>query len=401
MTTIKLTPRFKDAKHFKSYWEKGNGKSLIEWSKAEVNFTHFEKKAQLYSKVDQLGDEVITDFYEGKSYIEAKQKIESFIRNGIPKNENVPQSVRKLFEFSEEIPEWLNKDLLKLGAEACMKTGLDALMSLRDYSLMGGYDYAYLNKPLVFTGALKKGALKRLSETLNFWINVSRYDAMEIHGKGYEFTIKTRLIHSYARLQLKKHYKNWEYEKMGEPINWWDMTATSNGFSLILLHGLKKLGNSFTEEEELGIFHLWKYISYLLGVPAEHLPDNKKEAVEAFYLWTSIQPPSDDDSVLLAQSLVQESLENPILRYHYQRRFLNYIHISSSKFLLDQEVFERLGLPKVWNANLIPKTLKLGNSVMNKFLKKSTLISRGNKSQMHILKQYLDIVEKQNKTNRK
>jgi len=65
--------------------------------------------------------------------------------------------------------------------------------------LMGGYDYAYLNKPLVFTGALKKGALKRLTETLDFWINVTRSDAMDIHGKGYEFAIKTPLLHSYAR----------------------------------------------------------------------------------------------------------------------------------------------------------------------------------------------------------
>src|SRR5690554_158878 len=388
MNESKLTPRYKNASHFRTYWELGNGRELIEWSGAEVSFKNFEHVTPLYYQVDELGDQVVIDFYIGKPYQEASKAIEEFIRNGISKGSDVPQSVRELFEFSERTPKWLDKDLLKLGAEACMKTGLDALMSLRDYSLMGGYDYAYLNKPLVFTGALKKGALKRLSETLDFWVNVSRYDAMEVHGKGYEFTIKTRLIHAYARFQLKKHYKDWDYKTMGEPINWWDMTATSNGFSLVLLHGLKKLGNTFTEEEELGMFHLWKYITYLLGVPAKYLPNNKKEAVEGFYMWTAIQPPSDEDSVYLAQSLVQESLDNPILKYQYQRKFLNYIHISSSKFLLDQEVFERLELPKVWNANLIPKTLKFGNRVMHKYLSKSTMISRGHKAQMHVLKQY-------------
>src|SRR5690554_2994715 len=393
MKTTQVTPRYKDSNHFKSYWENGNGKELIEWSGAEVGFDDFEKVVPLYHKVDELGDQVVADFYFGKTYAEANSTMEKFIREGIPNGTDIPQSVRDLFEFSEHIPEWLNKDLLKIGAETCMRTGLDALMSLRDYSLMGGYDYAYLNKPLVFTGALKKGALKRLSETLDFWINVSRYDAMEVHEKGYEFTIKTRIIHSYARLKLKQNYENWDYDTMGEPINWWDMTATSNGFSLVLLHGLKKLGNTFTEEEELGMFHLWKYITYLLGVPAEHLPNNKKEAVEKFYMWTSIQPPSDKDSIYLAQSLVKESLENPILRYKYQRRFLNYIHISSSNYLLDAEVFERLELPAVWNAHLIPKTLKLGNKVMQKFLNKSTLVKRGNKAQMHVLKQYKTIAK--------
>ena len=78
------------------------------------------------------------------------------------------------------------------------------------------------------------------------------------------------------------------------------MSATSNGFSLILPHGLKKLGIALTEEEELGVFHLWKYISYLMGIPVEHLPNNKKEAAENLYLWTSIQPTSDEDSIYLA-----------------------------------------------------------------------------------------------------
>lgn len=391
MNKIDLSPRFKDAPHFNSYWQEGNGKSIVEWSGAELSFDNFNRKSHLYYQVDELGDQVIRDFYVNQPFHLANKTIEKYIRNGIPVNEEVPESVKTLFEFTERAPEWLDKDLLRLGAEACMKTGRDALMSLRDYSLMGGYDYAYLNKPLVFTGALKKGALKRLSETLDFWVNVTRTDAMEIHAKGYEFAIKTRLIHSYARFHLKKYVKDWDFETMGEPINLWDMTATSNGFSLVLLHGLKKLGNTFTEEEESGMFHLWKYISYLMGVPAEHLPDNKKEATENFFLWTSIQPPSDEDSVYLAQSLVQESLDNPILKHQYQRNFLNYIHISSSKFLLDKEVFERLKLPQVWNANFIPKTLKLGNRVMQKYLSRETQIKRGNKLQMHILKQYLEI----------
>ncbi|WP_107039404.1 oxygenase MpaB family protein [Brumimicrobium mesophilum] len=391
MKTFKLEPRYKDAFHFRAYWGNGNGKDIVEWSKANLNFDDFYNQCHLYYEVDELGDQVIQEFYTNQSFKEANSKLETYIRSGIPNNEEVPESVKALFEFTECVPEWLNEDLLQLGAEACMKTGRDALMSLRDYSLMGGYDYAYLSKPLVFTGALKKGALKRLSETLDFWINVTRTNAMAIHAKGYEFAIKTRLIHSYARFQLKKHVKDWDYEEMGEPINLWDMTATSNGFSLVLLHGLKKLGNSFTEEEEKGMFHLWKYISYLMGVPAEYLPGDKKEATENFFLWTSIQPPADQDSVYLAQSLVQESLENPILKHQFQRNFLNYIHVSSSKFLLDNEVFERLELPLVWNANLIPKSLKFGNKVMQKYLSRETQIKRGDKLQMDILQQYLSI----------
>jgi hypothetical protein len=388
-----VQPRFQQSEHFKSFWEQGNGKKMIEWSGAEVSFNYFEKYAPLYQKVDELGDQVINEFYSLKPYPEASKEIEVYLRKGIPENADVPDSVRKLIQHSEILPSWINQKLLRLGAENCMRSGLSAFISLRDYTLLGGYDYAYLNKPLVFTGALKKGAMKRLSETLDFWINVSRYDALKIHQKGYEYAVKTRLIHSYARLKLKQHYKDWDYETMGEPLNLWDMTATSNGFSLVYLHGLFKLGMDMSAEEELGVFHLWKYIGYLLGIPPEILPDHKKEAVERFYLWTAIQPPADQDSVTLAQTLVQESLENPILKYPFQRKLLRYIHVSSAEFLLDDDVKTRLQIPKILGPRLFPKTVQLANLIAQKTLSRKTLIANGNKAQVSILNQYLDLIK--------
>ncbi|WP_435524772.1 hypothetical protein [Chryseobacterium indoltheticum] len=122
---------------------------------------------------------------------------------------------KKAFRSNAKTSRLADYNLIKAGAELCMRSNLDSLISLRDYCLIGGYDYAYLNKPLVATEALKKGAVKRLSETLDFWVNVTRYDALELHKKGYEFAIKTRLIHSYARLSIKKHYKSWDTEKLG------------------------------------------------------------------------------------------------------------------------------------------------------------------------------------------
>ena len=393
MKKKQLQPEFQEALHFKNYWKQGNGKKMIEWSGAEVSFKDFEKYAPLHHRVDELGDRVVNEFYGLKPYPEASKEMESYLRKGIPDHTQVPHSVRELIEHSETLPAWVNQKLLRLGAENCMRSGLSAFISLRDYTLLGGYDYAYLNKPLVFTGALKKGAMKRLSETLDFWINVSRYDALKIHRKGYEYAIKTRLIHSYARLKLKQYYTDWDSEKMGEPLNLWDMTATSNGFSLVYLHGLHKLGMDISEEEELGVFHLWKYIGYLLGIPPEILPENKKEAVEQFYLWTSIQPPADEDSVTLAQTLVRESLENPILKYPLQRKILRYIHVSSAEFLLDEDVKKRLQLPKVPGPRLFPKTVQLANQVSQKTLSRKLLIGNGHKAQVSILNQYLDLIK--------
>lgn len=255
-----LQPRFKDSQHFKDFWTKGNGKQLLDFSGAEVSFKVFEKFSSYFYDVDEVGDQVVKDVYLTQKFHEASREIENYIRNGVSENDDVPESVKQLFLQTQKIPDWLDYDLIKSGAELCMRSNVDSLISLRDYCLIGGYDYAYLNKPLIATEALKKGAVKRLSETLDFWVNVTRYDALEVHKKGYEFAIKTRLIHSYARVSIKKYYKEWDMENWGEPINSWDMMATYICFSLVFMHSLHKLGNTFSEEEEKGLFHLWKYV---------------------------------------------------------------------------------------------------------------------------------------------
>ncbi|MBB6372058.1 oxygenase MpaB family protein [Chryseobacterium shigense] len=396
MDKLTIQPRFKDSSHFKDFWEKGNGKQLIDFSGAEVSFKDFDQFSPFFYHTDEAGDEVVKDVYLVKKFNEASREIEGYIRNGISEADHVPESVKKLFTQTQKVPEWLDYSLLKSGAELCMRSNLDSLISLRDYCLMGGYDYAYLNKPLTATEALKKGAVKRLSETLDFWVNATRYDALELHAKGYEFAIKTRLIHSYARLSIKKYYKEWDTENWGEPINSWDMMATYIGFSLVFLHSLQKLGNDFSIEEEKGIFHLWKYVGYLLGIPEQLLPDNKKQATEYFYLWTSVQPSSDKDSILLAHSLLNESLENPILKFKFERKNLRYLHICCTWFLLDDEVCKRLQIPDVPARNLFPKTKILANKLYDKFVSRAARIKKGNKDQMKVLEDYLRITKDSN-----
>lgn len=396
MEQSNLQPIFKDSPHFKDFWIKGNGKLLIDFSGAEVSFKDFEKFSHYFYHVDEIGDEVVKEVYLTKKFSEASKEIEHYIRNGVSEKDDVPESVKKLFHQTQTLPDWLDYDLIKSGAELCMRSNLDSLISLRDYCLIGGYDYAYLNKPLVVTEALKKGAVKRLSETLDFWVNVTRYNALEIHQKGYEFAIKTRLIHSYARLSINKHYKNWDTKNWGKPINSWDMMATYIGFSLVFLHSLHKLGNTFSIEEEKGIFHLWKYVGYLLGIPEELLPDNKKQATEYFYLWTSIQPPADKDSVLLAHSLLNESLENPILKYQFQRKNLRYLHISCTWFLLDDEVCKRLQIPNIPFKNGFPNIKRLFNKIYDGLISRENRIKKGNKDQMKVLEDYLNITKNSN-----
>lgn len=390
-----MTPKFQNATHFKNFWEQGNGKELLDWASIKPNPQTFQKYAPLYFQVDELGDDVVKETYLKLNYREASAIIHQYSTQPITENEVAPEKVKKLFLQLQEIPHWFDKDLANKGARLCMRAGANGLMILRDFTLMGGYDFAYLNKPLIFTEALKKGAVKRLKDTLEFWVNVTRENALEPNSEAYQLIVRTRLMHSYARLKIKEKTEKWDDENWGEPINHWDMIATYTGFSLVFMQGLKKLGIIISDEEEKGLFHLWKYIGYLLGIPPEYLPDNRQQAVEQFYWWTTIQDQGDDDSAQLAKALLNENLENTIYKHSFQRKMLMNLHQSMNWFLLDEEINNRLQISKPAKIfSVFPKIVVKGNKIFQKiYLRNSTkyqkLVEMGDEQQKKVLADYI------------
>lgn len=396
MKPLQAQPKFHNAPHFKDFWEKGNGKELLDrsgWKPSLQNFSHF---SHLFHQVDETGDEAVANTYMKLPYSEANALIQKFSSKPVSENDELPQALKKLFLEMQEVPDWFDPELANTGARFCMKSGTNALIILRDFSLMGGYDFAYLNKPLIVTGALKKGAVKRLKDTLEFWVNVTREDALKVHSDAYKLIVRTRMMHSYARLTIRKKAEHWDYENWGEPINHWDMIATYLGFSLVFMQGLRKLGVSVSPSEEKGVFHLWKYVGYLLGIPVEYLPDNDLEATENFYLWTAVQDKGDVDSALLAKSLLDENMENTIYRFQFQRKLLTSLHKSMNWYLLDKEVLERLQIDKPTASGLFPGMIKGINKAAEKVFDASDAgklrkhIDVGNKQQLKVLKDYIE-----------
>ena len=391
-----MKPKFQHSPHFINFWESGNGKELLDWSGIQPNPETFQKYAALYHEVDILGDEVVKETYLKLPYKEASSFIKKYSENPISKNDDAPESLKKLFFQMQEIPTWFDKDLANKGARFCMRTGANGLMILRDFTLMGGYDFAYISKPLIFTEALKKGAVKRLKDTLEFWVNVTRENALKPNSEAYQLIVRTRLMHSYARLKIKEKTERWDYENWGEPINHWDMIATYTGFSMVFIQGLKKLGIIISDDEEKGLFHLWKYIGFLLGIPADYLPNNRQQAVDQFYWWTTIQAQGDEDSVQLAQALLRENLENTIYKHSFQRKILKNLHQSMNWFLLDEEINNRLEIPKPAKAfSVFPKIVVKSNQIFQKIYLRNTsqyqkLVDLGSEQQKKVLADYIE-----------
>lgn len=184
---------------------------------------------------------------------------------------------------------------------------------------------------------------------------------------------------------IQKKQADWDSERFGIPINYADMIATNIAFTLYFLYGLKKLNFDFSEKEEAGIFHLWKYVTYLLGVPVEIIPNDKKEAISFFHFWTKYQGQPDQDSVKLAESLLNENTPINLLKLDIIKRNMGYIHKSIANYLIDDTIRGNLRIPNVRFKNIIPNALKLKNEIPKN---KENQIKEGNDEQKSVLTDY-------------
>ena len=328
---------------FKHYWEEGVGKNLLLKLGEKPDLKNAEQFIPQLFECDKAADEVIQAIYKPLGFEKANDSLLDYFAN-LKQAQNITDTWNNFFSKFELKPSWVDDKLLKLGSELSRRAGLSALIVLRDYCLMGGYESAAINKPLVYTGALKKGAVKRLTDTVNFWVLLTKENALEKDQEGFKQVFLTRMIHAYSRVNILEK-TDWDTHKWGLPINNWDLLATNLGFSIVFLIGLRKVGITVSQDEIDGLIHFWKYVGYLLGIPLAMLPNSEKEAIEALYYWTMTQREGDEDSKALAQALKEEPVQANYPKPIIMRKMMKEIHLYYNHLLLGEYSCKLLGLP--------------------------------------------------------
>lgn len=351
---------------FSDYWQQGAGKKMLEKLKHIPGLSEIEEYAKLLFERDELGDEIVKEVFEKEGYQKSHQLLNELLVKGIDAIPSAPTPLQTLFNDIDTPPSWLNNELLEAGSAFCRRTGPFGFIVLRNYCLMGGYESAAINKPLIYTGALKKGAAKRMAETLDFWVSVTGKHAMKRTGKGFSDTVKVRMIHAFSRAYICKQ-PQWDNNQLGIPINQGDMVATNLGFSIVFLEGIRRLGFKPTDKEINGLFHFWKYIGYLLGIPPAYLPDTEEQAIESLYKWTITQPMADDDTRTLAEALMNEPILASFPKYRWQKKLLIKAHLGYNYFFLDNRACNTMGLPHT-RFRYLPYLAKIQNSLKERFI---------------------------------
>ncbi len=292
---------------------------------------------------DPLADAVAEDL-QGAAMSAGQQQIAQALEQGIASVADAPPSLQALFAQVEQVPDWLDQQQLALGSEVQRRAGALAGYVLRDFALMGGYQSAAINKPLVFTGALDQAASNRIAETNGFWVDITRANGLQAFAPGVKTAIRVRIMHALLRLRIQRN-PDWDNQQWGLPINQADMLVTNLAFSQLFLDGLRLLGMRIRRTEAEAVLHFWKYTGYLLGINAADLPDTEQAARRLLYKLTIAQPGADDDSRHLAQALLHEPLKAAHPPSLWQKKLRMKFHHGLNRYFLDRHTCRALGIP--------------------------------------------------------
>jgi hypothetical protein len=251
---------------------------------------------------DPLADAVVAEM-RTLSAGEGRRRFEQALASGLGAVAGAGPALRALFDEVEQVPAWVDRDTLALGARTVQRTGLaGAYGALIDVALMGGYLSFRPPKVLVRTGEIDAMAPRRITETAVWWQEVTDDGGLERGAPGFRDTLRVRLAHAHVRAAMARR-PDWDHAAWDTPVNQPQLVGTLLLFSLVSLLGLRAMGFRFAAREVDAVLHLWRYAGHLLGVDRALLPASEADAWRLFWLMAATELGPDDDSRRLAVAL--------------------------------------------------------------------------------------------------
>lgn len=319
-------------------------------------------------------------------------QVNQAIEAGVAAVPDAAPALRAFFEHVERRPEWVDESQLVHGARVCGLGGRAGMRALAVTGLMAGYQLAAVNQTLLATGALEKGAARRIAETTKWWIDVTEPGAMVRSGDGFKSTLRVRIIHALVRHHVSQQ-PTWDRADVGLPVNQTDMQATYLGFSTVYLLGMKLVGIPLSRDDKAAVMHLWRYIAWLNGVDEDllhDLADGERSGMAWLFKNLLSQRMADADSARLAQALANEPLHRHYPRWGWlMGRFNRSMHLSLARLCMGNETLRDLGLP-VWTLPWYPMWMMVFNQTLHRMARllpggKAWLMKRGRAQQRNYL----------------
>ncbi|WP_197373258.1 oxygenase MpaB family protein [Mycolicibacterium baixiangningiae] len=278
---------------------------------------------------DPTAERFVAETYHGKlGARKARDLVERAQREAIDTIDDAPASMRALFAEFEQLPDWLDPDLLKQGA-AVWRRWAYALGALGNAGTNDTYTEGWLAVPLTLSGGYAGDrALHRYLETSKWWIEVCRPGALLTpNSLARNISLHVRIMHVSVRDRVKHHPK-WDAERWGLPISQSAMLLTLLGGSVAPALGLFALGHLTSPHEMRAVLHFNRYCGHLVGVRCDgYFPETVADAWRILFMADSARSyDSADNGAELVESFVPAFSPGPNLsgrqriraEYHYR-----------------------------------------------------------------------------------
>ena len=270
-----------------------------------------------------------------------------YINAAMDRNEDqlvgAPSIIKDFFAEASVVPDWVDFESFIPGIKMFHRNSRLVLAGFVGGVLVEGFS-TNISKSFFITGRVRDTGVRRLKQNNRHMVEIFMPGGLLRDGDGWKLSVRVRLIHAQIR-HLLKHSDEWETEAWGEPVSAAHAGYSITAFSARLLDHMKKLGARFTEEESRSFLEIWRYSGLLMGIPETILFRDMEDALKVFEVGYCCEPDPDEDSIAMANSLVNSAPLVAGITNPEDRRDLSTYVYSVSRALIGNDLADALKYP--------------------------------------------------------
>lgn len=242
-----------------------------------------------------------------------------------------------LLREMETPPPWADFNRMRAGGELGHRNFLLLAIALVHGGLLTTFANPDTARILGGTNRLEQNVVRRLNESTTLFFGVLDTEALRPGGRAWETCLQVRLLHAMVRMRLLAAGDTRGLS--GIPVNQLHTAGGPLIFGTRALRALKQLGAHVSAEQEAGYQLIWRYVTYLLGVPQALLGNTaaEQEEINDFIAGVAFMP--DDNSRRLTAALLDGLTRLPQTKYVSRAT-----HEALARRLLGDDMADGLGI---------------------------------------------------------
>ena len=218
---------------------------------------------------------------------------------------DAPQLLLDLVEEWASPPDWVDQSGFKASNRMFHRESRTVLLAFVCGVLIEGFT-TNIAKSFVITGRVRDFGVRRLMQNNRHMVEMYLPGGLERYGDGWKLSARIRLAHAQVRYLLDDS-PDWDTPAWGIPISAAHTGFALTAFSARLLKHMKRLGAVYNDEEAKSFMDVWRYSGYLMGIPDTILFSDEKDALKLYDVGLMCEPETPDESIMMANALVQSA----------------------------------------------------------------------------------------------